>query len=64
MKWEYKLLKFNSTGWTGGKIDIIQIENELNLLGDDGWELVSTFDSNEAGGVSKHYVYNLKRKKD
>lgn len=60
---EYKILKFNTTGLFGGKVNLEEIEVELNKLGAEGWELISTVASNEAYGTTKEIVYIFKRKK-
>ncbi len=38
---EYKVLKFAVTGWPGGKLDGDDMETQLNLHGEDGWELMN-----------------------
>ncbi|PIE74793.1 MAG: hypothetical protein CSA18_03150 [Deltaproteobacteria bacterium] len=60
-KFEYKLLCYKSTGFLGGSIDEKQIERDLNELGQKGWELVSTLNTNQAYGNSKCIIYNMKR---
>jgi hypothetical protein len=62
-KWEYKTVKFESTGWTSGNIDESVIDGRINKLGDQGWELVSTFDTNKTEGASKYFVMTFKRPK-
>lgn len=54
-KWAYKRVMF----------DILEIANEdfeakLNRVGDEGWELVSTFDR-ERGGNSKECFFLFKK---
>lgn len=56
-KWVYRRVMF----------DILEIsepafETKLNLLGDEGWELVSSFDR-ERGGNSKECFFLFKRPK-
>jgi hypothetical protein len=63
-KWEYKAIKIKANkGFLGGKIDerdmIVQF-NELGLL---GWELVSTFVTQEGYGSSKDLVAVFKKVK-
>ncbi len=39
MKWEYKILKIDSTSFWGGlKVDD-SLEQEMNKLGEQGWEM-------------------------
>ena len=61
MKWEYKVIKVDTTGFSGGKLDENKIELLLNGLGQQGWELVNTFDTNQHYGASKHVIAILKR---
>ena len=60
-KFEYKLLKYEATGFNGGKIDEIKIESDLNKYGQIGWELVSILNTTQGSGCSKFVVYNMKR---
>ena len=47
MKWEYKAIKTDVTGFVvGGKFDQNSFEQHLNGLGEQGWELVNVFDTN------------------
>ncbi|GKX31940.1 hypothetical protein SH1V18_44200 [Vallitalea longa] len=60
-KWEYLVLKFDSHGITGGKVNTDEIENKLNRLGKDGWEVATTFTTNQSYGNTLFVVYTLKR---
>ena len=62
MKWEYKVIKIDTKGFfLGGEFDQNSFEQILNELGEQGWELVSAFDTNVEGGKSRHVVAMLKR---
>jgi hypothetical protein len=63
--WEYRSLKFQAKGFfVGGRVDIAQLDTELNQLGAQGWELVSVFDSNMAiHGATREIVATLKRRR-
>lgn len=61
MKWEYKILKMDTTGLAGGKFDEHQLERTLNEWGQQDWELVNAFDTNQAFGESRHIVTIFKR---
>lgn len=39
IKYEYKVLKFDVKGLFGGKVDLGEVEAQLNRHGADGWEL-------------------------
>lgn len=60
-KFEYKTvsLKPESAMWSL-KYDYSEIDKTLNLLGNEGWELVSV-ESNAAGGTSIGLIYTFKR---
>ncbi|RBP39820.1 uncharacterized protein DUF4177 [Roseimicrobium gellanilyticum] len=60
-RWEYKTIKLAATGFLGGVLDTASFENVLNGLGRDGWELVSAFDTNQSGGVTRDVVAVFKR---
>lgn len=63
-QWEYRVLTTEAAGWfAGGQIDGPEIQKGLNLCGDQGWELVSAFDTNQGHGASRFYVFLLKRRK-
>ncbi len=62
MKWEYRTVMFAASGWfLGGKLDGEKFNSHLNQLGEEGWELVSVFDTNVQGGGSRDIVAVLKR---
>jgi hypothetical protein len=60
-RWAYKTIKLATTGFSGGKLDTDVFENLLNGLGHEGWELVSTFDTNHANGATRDVVAVFKR---
>lgn len=62
-KWEYKTIKFELKGFTGGILKTEGFDYELNKLGEQGWELVSCFSNNAAYGQSRDAVAVFKRKK-
>ena len=58
MKWEYNTVKIDPAG---GKFDENTFKRLLNELGQQGWELVNTFDTNQKYGASRHVIAILKR---
>lgn len=62
-KWEYKSIKFKTKGFVGGILDTENLNYELNVLGEQGWELVSCISTNEAYGQSREVIAVLKRRK-
>ena len=61
MGWEYKTIKFEATGFRGGKVDEAEVDRTLIALGEQGWEVAAAFNTNGAQGWSRYYVYTLKR---
>jgi hypothetical protein len=57
-KWAYKRITFDIFD-----IDQADFETKLNKAGQDGWELVATFDR-ERGGNSKECFFLFKRALD
>ena len=63
MIWEYKTIKLAATGWVGGKIDELRLDQMMNDLGQQGWELAAALDTNEGYGNTKDVVVIFKRPK-
>jgi len=63
MKWEYKTVKLETKGIFGGKFDETKLDNFMNQLGVQGWELVSSFSTNQSFGESRDVVVIFKREK-
>ncbi|USB31803.1 DUF4177 domain-containing protein [Paenibacillus sp. YPG26] len=61
--WEYRTIKFKTGGFLGGKIDEQEFQDELNTHGQEGWELVSCFDTSQTEGASRYIIVVFKRKK-
>ncbi len=62
MKWEYTTVTFEAKGWfLGGILDEKQFNQRLNQMGQEGWELVSVFDTNMHEGVTRYVVAVFKR---
>lgn len=62
MKWEYTSILISSTGWFAtGEIDVQKLTDHLNELGEEGWELVNTFDTNYDQGATRDVIAVLKR---
>jgi hypothetical protein len=61
MKWEYSTVMFEASGWLGGKLDGQKFNERLNGLGEEGWELVSVFDTNYGQGATRDVVAVFKR---
>lgn len=63
-KFEYKVVVYDTKGLLGGIVETDQLENQLNHLGNDGWELVSCSSTNQSYGSSRSIVCIFKRKKN
>ncbi|MCR4888400.1 MAG: DUF4177 domain-containing protein [Ruminococcus sp.] len=61
---EYKVAIYDTKGILGGTVEANQLEKQLNLLGSDGWELVSCTSTSQSYGSSKSVVCIFKRKKN
>jgi hypothetical protein len=61
-KWEYKSIKSKTEGFLGGKLDLNEFEFSLNTLGEQGWELVSTFSTTQGEGSTREVISIFKRK--
>jgi len=44
-KWQYHIFSAQAGGWLGGAVNLPEIAEALTRLGDQGWELASTFDT-------------------
>lgn len=62
-QYEYKTLAYDTKGFWGGTLDTEQFERELNCLGSEGWEMVSSLSTTQTYGSSKSVVCVFKRKK-
>lgn len=61
-QYEYKTLYTDAKGFWGGKVDKDTFEHDLNKLGAQGWELVSTVPSAESHGTTRWIISIFKRK--
>ena len=61
MKWEYKTVKFYTTGLYSVKVDAEQIEEECNKLGRNGWELVTNVTTAGGQGWTSLVILIFKR---
>ncbi|HWQ51108.1 MAG TPA: DUF4177 domain-containing protein [Terriglobales bacterium] len=61
-RYEYKTLFTDAEGFLGGKVDETQFQCDLNELGSQGWELVSTVASAQSYGSTRWIISIFKRK--
>ena len=62
IKWEYLVLKMEAGGfWSGGIIDDNSMTFALNDLGEKGWELTSTVETNMQNGATRSVMLIFKR---
>lgn len=40
-KWEYRTVKLDAEGWVDRRVDFELLDEKLNSIGGEGWELVS-----------------------
>lgn len=64
MQWEYKILKFEiARGFIDVSVNEHEWEAEINMLGIDGWELISSYSTNDVDGMTNHVLMTFKREK-
>lgn len=61
MRWEYKTIKLATKGFMGGKFDENVLDEYMNELGRQEWELVAAFDTNQGTGETRDVVVIFKR---
>jgi hypothetical protein len=61
MRWEYRTARYETGGWTGGKIENDELDQLLNAYGAEGWELVNVFGTNRGEGRTRDVVAVFKR---
>ena len=59
-----KVVTYDPSGFFGGNVQPNQIEYQLNMLGNDGWEMISCTSSNQSYGSTKSLVCIFKKRKD
>jgi len=52
MKWEYKTINYEKRSFFSGKIDRAELNEKLNDIGREGWELVSISGSSGWGAAA------------
>ena len=62
-KFEYKTLFTKASGFNGGKVDENMFQYELNELGQEGWELVSTVAPAQGFGDTRNLISIFKRRR-
>ena len=63
-KFEYKVVVYDTKGFFGGSVEANKLESQLDLLGHDGWEMISCASTNQSYGSSKSIVCIFKRRKE
>ena len=61
-KFEYKVLDVIAKGFFGEKIDFQALNEKLDELGEEGWEVAAMEDTNIYEGASRSIVVILKEK--
>jgi hypothetical protein len=64
MNWEYTTVRLAARGLLGGKIDEDELGTTLNAFGSEGWELITTLDTNLHYGSTRHLVLVFKRPRE
>lgn len=61
MQWQYTTVTAKLKGFLGPKLDPESINDILNQLGSEGWELCSTVGRNEGYGATRDVYFFFKR---
>ena len=61
VQWEYKSVSFDVGGFWGGVLNTSEFDRATNQYGQEGWELVSCFDTNYSQGGSRYIIAVFKR---
>jgi len=59
-RWEYRTVLFQPH-WQVANLDATELDTQLNQLGNDGWELVSTTSTSIGAGLTRDLVLVFKR---
>lgn len=60
--WQYKVVEFDAkSSFMGGLVDVKAMEETLNRLGQEGWEVINGFTTNQGNGYTRKIVYTLKK---
>ena len=63
-RWEYLIITAERSGlFKSGSVDFENVLQKIQNLGDEGWELVSTMDTNLSHGKTENVVLFFKRPK-
>ena len=61
-RWEYMVHTLSAAGvFTTGHVDPRQMQDVLNHYGQQGWELVTAFDTSGTSGGSRFVILTFKR---
>jgi hypothetical protein len=60
-KFEYKYLQVPKQGLFGSNVDLEKLIEQLNVLGEKGWEAVASFEENQMQSGDKYTTIIVKR---
>lgn len=60
-QFQYLTLRVRETGLIGKRVNPKKLTKSLNELGEEGWELVNSFETNEDEGETKDVFLIFKR---
>lgn len=61
MQWQYRTIRLAPKGFLGAELDETALDDFMNTLGNEGWELVTAFDTNRTYGETRDVVAVFKR---
>lgn len=59
-KWQYKSVRFETHGFSGGILETEEFDFVLNEMGEQGWELVTVFTTSHKQGTTRYVVATFK----
>ncbi|MEZ4688610.1 MAG: DUF4177 domain-containing protein [Bacteroidia bacterium] len=60
-QFQYLTLRVRETGFIGKRVNPKKLTSNMNELGEEGWELVTSFETNEEEGETKDVFLIFKR---
>ena len=60
-KYEYKIIKTTQKGFWDPKVNEVDLTSKLNTLGQEGWEMISSVETNAYQGATREIMLFFKR---
>ena len=63
-QFEYHIYTMEPEMFSGGRVDLFEMDKAINELGSQGWELVCSLDTNRANGRTSSVSLIFKRERN